>query len=73
MTSSEPSIAFTRREGESYEDFIQRSESNPLARQVKIADLEDNMDVRRIRLVTEKDAERINKYLKAWRKLKGVG
>ena len=63
----------TKREGEAYEDFVKRSESNPIARRVKIADLEDNMDVRRIRLVTEKDAERINKYLKAWRKLKGVG
>ena len=63
----------TKREGEAYEDFVKRSDSNPIARRVKIADLEDNMDVRRIRLVTEKDVERINKYLKAWRKLKGVG
>ena len=62
----------TKREGESYEDFIARSESNPIARRVKIADLEDNMDVRRIRLVTEKDTERFNKYLRAWRKLKGI-
>src|SRR6266436_1907589 len=37
----------TKREGEEYEDFIQRSASNSLARRVKIADLEDNMDVRR--------------------------
>jgi (p)ppGpp synthase/HD superfamily hydrolase len=63
----------TKREGEAYEDFVKRSESNPIARRVKIADLEDNMDVRRLKTVTEKDAERLNKYLRAWRKLKGAG
>src|SRR5215469_14471918 len=37
----------TKREGEAYEDFVKRSASNPLAKRVKIADLEDNMDLRR--------------------------
>src|SRR5262245_11286335 len=40
----------TKRDGESYEDFITRSESDPIARRVKIADLEDNMDFRRLKL-----------------------
>jgi (p)ppGpp synthase/HD superfamily hydrolase len=62
----------TKREGEPYEEFVRRSASNPVARAVKIADLEDNMDVRRIKTVTAKDAERFNKYLTAWRKLKGI-
>src|SRR5688572_12689020 len=34
----------TKREGESYEEFIERAGTNPVARRVKIADLEDNMD-----------------------------
>lgn len=62
----------TKREGEPYEDFIKRSESNVLARRVKIADLEDNMDLRRLKTFTPKDAERFNKYLTAWRHLKGI-
>ncbi|TAA63583.1 HD domain-containing protein [Shinella sp. JR1-6] len=35
--------ALTRREGETYEDFIQRVSRNPSARKVKIADLRDNL------------------------------
>lgn len=38
----------TKREGESYEQFAERSASNPIARRVKLADLEDDMDVRRL-------------------------
>ncbi len=56
----------TKREGESYEDFVRRSAANPVARRVKIADLEDNMDIRRLESVMPKDAERLNKYLRAW-------
>ena len=37
----------SRNEGESYEDFISRLAPDPLARSIKIADLEDNMDPRR--------------------------
>jgi (p)ppGpp synthase/HD superfamily hydrolase len=59
----------TKREGESYEDFVARSAGNPIARGVKIADLEDNMNVRRLDMVTPKDGERLAKYLVAWRKL----
>ena len=59
----------TKRDGESYEQFIERSASNPIARKVKLADLEDNMDVRRLNKVTEKDRERLDKYLAAYRRL----
>jgi (p)ppGpp synthase/HD superfamily hydrolase len=60
----------TKREGEPYEDFVKRSAVNPIASKVKLADLEDNMDVRRMSEVTDKDKERWQKYLKAWRFLK---
>jgi (p)ppGpp synthase/HD superfamily hydrolase len=59
----------TKREGEQYEDFIMRCRTNPIALKVKIADLEDNMDLRRLDKVTENDLERLNKYLVAWRYL----
>lgn len=59
----------SRRDDESYEDFIERIKSNPLAVRVKLADLEDNMDIRRIRQVSEGDIERLQKYQRAWRAL----
>lgn len=55
----------TRREGESYEDFIERGAANPLARRVKLADIEDNMDVRRLVEIGEKDLERLQRYQRA--------
>jgi (p)ppGpp synthase/HD superfamily hydrolase len=63
-------LCLTHQEGESYEDFIKRAAKNPIAREVRIADLEDNMDVRRLCEVTEKDFVRMDKYLSAWKYLK---
>ena len=62
----------TKKEGEAYEDFVRRSASNEIARRVKLADLEHNMDARRLSNVTEKDVERLKKYVRAWRFLKGL-
>lgn len=59
----------TNRSGESYDEFIERAKTNPIARQVKIADLEDNMNMRRIGEVRPKDLERLEKYHKSWRLL----
>lgn len=59
----------TKREGESYDDFVTRAMSNPIAKRVKLADIEDNLDVRRLAAVAEKDGERINRYLKARRRI----
>jgi (p)ppGpp synthase/HD superfamily hydrolase len=61
----------TKREGEAYEDFVKRSESNSLAKSIKLADLEDNMDLRRLPAIAEPDKERLEKYVKAWRRLAG--
>ena len=63
----------TRQEGESYDAFIERAAQHPIARRVKLADLEDNMDVRRLHDLTKKDQSRLARYLKAWRRLKEVG
>ena len=56
-------------ENENYEDFISRVKTSALAIRVKINDLEDNMDIRRMPQVTEKDIPRMNKYLKAYKEL----
>jgi (p)ppGpp synthase/HD superfamily hydrolase len=68
----EPLRCVTKKEGEEYEDFVRRSASNDVARRVKLADLEDNMDIRRLSSISEKDGERFKKYLRAWRFLKGL-
>lgn len=57
----------TKREGEEYEAFVQRSGANPLGRRVKLTDLEDNMDIRRAPEVTDEVRHRLEKYLKAWK------
>jgi len=62
----------TRGEGESYEGFIERVRTNPVARQVKIADLEDNMNIRRISRLGARDLERLEKYHRAWCVLTGA-
>jgi (p)ppGpp synthase/HD superfamily hydrolase len=56
----------SRREDETYEQFIQRIKPNALARRVKLADLLDNMDIRRAGLLQEKDLERLQRYQNAW-------
>ena len=55
----------TKRRGEPYDAFIRRVGHNDLAREVKLADLEDNMDMSRLPRVTEVDEERYRKYLRA--------
>jgi (p)ppGpp synthase/HD superfamily hydrolase len=62
----------TKREGEPYEQFVDRTKTNKLAVAVKLNDLEDNMDVRRAPRLEEKDLERLNKYLRAWHQLVGL-
>jgi (p)ppGpp synthase/HD superfamily hydrolase len=59
----------TRREDESYDEFVTRAAAHPVARRVKLADLEDNMDVRRTGTLGEGDVERLGRYLRAWRRL----
>ena len=61
----------THREGESYQQFVERVRTNSIARQIKIADLEDNMNVRRMNHIGPKELERLEKYHRAWRVLTG--
>ena len=56
----------TRRVEESYDMFIARAARNPLARRVKLADLEDNLDLRRLASLTADDLERLIRYQRAW-------
>lgn len=57
--------ALTRRDGETYEEFIDRVSVDPLATRIKLRDLRDNMDVYRLPHLGEIDLQRIAKYHRA--------
>lgn len=59
----------TRQPGEDYETFILRVRDDPLARRVKQADLEDNMNLTRIPNPGPEDFARVEKYQRALRVL----
>ena len=58
-------------ENENYDDFIERVKKNQLAVAVKINDLTDNLDIRRLPYLSDKDVKRLKKYLKAYKRLTG--
>jgi (p)ppGpp synthase/HD superfamily hydrolase len=49
-----------------YEDYIQEIKSNPIATEAKLADLQDNMDIRRLQEVDDKAVARFKRYLAAY-------
>lgn len=59
----------TRQPHMSYEQFIEEIAPNPLARQVKLADIVHNMDVRRLPSITLKDYDRLIQYRAAYARL----
>jgi len=52
-----------------YESFIERVATNPVARRVKLADLSENMDVRRLKNFDDESADRMKRYHLAYRQL----
>lgn len=62
-------IALTRREGESYMAYIDRLCACSVARKVKKADLEDNLNVLRLSTLRDADLQRMAKYHKAWHRI----
>ncbi|MBR3310536.1 MAG: GTP pyrophosphokinase [Solobacterium sp.] len=57
--------AMTRREDETYMEFIKRLSVNEIARHVKIQDIRNNMDLTRIPEPTKKDWDRMEVYMQA--------
>ena len=55
----------TRRDGESYDDFLLRAGRDAIGLRVKLADLEDNCDITRIAKPTYGDLARMEKYRRA--------
>ena len=59
----------TRRENEPYEEFIERCCGSIATVKVKLLDIEDNMDAKRLPTMKQKDFERLKKYHKARERL----
>jgi (p)ppGpp synthase/HD superfamily hydrolase len=55
----------TRRAGEDYKTFVQRAGANAIGRLVKMADLQDNMNLSRIAEPSERDHTQTAKYREA--------
>lgn len=55
----------SRRTNQDYFDYIRQIKKNDLARQVKLADLKDNMNLNRLREISDEDLKRLDKYKKA--------
>ena len=60
----------TRREGETWSAYVSRICTDESAIRIKISDLEDNMDVKRLTSMSTVDAKRILKYHSLWRHLR---
>ena len=57
----------THDENVPYMEYIKEIKSNPIAKAVKLADLQHNSDLTRLDTVTEKDKKRVEKYREAQR------
>lgn len=54
--------ALSRRKGESKDETLKRTLKNKIAIKVKIEDIKHNMDLSRLKEITQKDIERNNQY-----------
>ena len=59
----------TKRNGEKYEDYVNRVLTNEVAMHIKLADLNDNMDPNRISCYDKEYETRFEKYKTAKRKI----
>lgn len=63
----------THSKGEDYMTYVKRIAGNPIAREVKLADLKHNSDITRLDKVEDKDLQRLEKYRKAIDLLETMG
>ncbi len=57
----------TRKSGQDYFDYINEINQSSWATKIKLADLKDNMNITRLENISDKDFQRLNKYLKAYK------
>lgn len=64
-------ILLTRKNNEDYFEYIKRIKDNPIAKEVKIADLRHNSDLGRLNFIRDEDFRRNEKYWTALEMLTG--
>lgn len=57
------------KDSEAYDEYIDRVIQNPIAVRVKLNDLTDNMDIRRLDSFDKEAIERLKKYFNAYKKI----
>lgn len=62
--------SMTKQRGQTTEEYLDQVLANPDAVRVKMADLRHNSDIRRLKGVTQKDIQRIEKYNRMYEDLK---
>lgn len=55
----------TREKTDGYFEYIGKIKNDNIAKEVKLKDLEHNMNLKRLKYITEKDIKRLEKYAKA--------
>jgi len=60
-----------KKEEQYYFDFIERVKKNDIGRLVKIHDLENNMDIKRLNKFGDYEMKRLKKYWYSWKYLRG--
>jgi len=63
-------VALTHKPNQTYYDYISQILENENAISVKLCDLQDNMDITRLAVLTQKDLERVAKYHAAYNRIK---
>jgi (p)ppGpp synthase/HD superfamily hydrolase len=59
-------VILTKKKGQNYEEYIEEIGKTELTTRVKLADLTDNMDIRRLPVFGEREIKRLQKYHKAF-------
>ncbi|QVE20669.1 hypothetical protein KGI96_10180 [Phocoenobacter atlanticus subsp. cyclopteri] len=61
----------TKKEAQEYSEYLSQLKENEMSKAVKLSDLRDNMNLKRIKNITQKDLNRLEKYKKATAYLEG--
>lgn len=59
-------ILLTHKKETPYDEYIKAIATDPLATKVKLADLKDNSDITRLKGLTKKDFDRMEKYHRSY-------
>ena len=66
LDQKEALILLTHDKSVPYMAYIEKIKTNPLAREVKKNDLKDNMNLKRLKTISQSDLDRLAKYKKAY-------